>query len=72
MSDTESEYSEYSDIESVYSEFSDTVHEEIDVKKILRQKFMNYNCKDSGMLKLTIQQGFIDGVSNNMSIYDMQ
>ena len=65
MSDTESEYSEYSDIESVSSEFSDTVHEDIDVKNILKQKFMNYKCKDCEMLKLTIQQGFIDGVSNN-------
>ena len=27
---------------------------------------MNYKCKDCEMLKLTIQQGFIDGVSNNI------
>ena len=38
MSDTESEYSEYSDIESVYSEFSDTVHEDIDVKKYIETR----------------------------------
>ena len=69
MSDTESEYSEYRDIESVYSEFSDTVHEDIDVKNILKQKFMNYKCKDCEMLKLTIQKGFIDGVSNNICQY---
>ena len=69
MSDAESEYGEYSDIESVYSEFSDTVHEDIDVKNILKQKFMNYKCKDCEMLKLTIQQGFIDGVSNNICQY---
>ena len=37
MSDTESEYSEYSDIESVYSEFSDTFHEDIDAKNVLKQ-----------------------------------
>ena len=35
------------------------------LKNILKQKFMNYKCKDCEMLKLTIQQGFIDGVSNN-------
>ena len=66
MSDTESECSEYSDIESVSSEFSDTVHEDIDVKNRLKQKSMNYKCTDCEMLKLTIQQGFIDGVSNNI------
>ena len=66
MSDAESEYGEYSYIENVYSEFNDTVHEDIDVKNILKQKFMNYKCKDCEMLKLTIQQGFIDGVSNDI------
>ena len=45
---------------------SDTVREDIDAKNILKQKFMNYKCKDCEMLKLTIQQGFIDGVSNNI------
>ena len=69
MSDTDSECGEYSDIESVCSEFSDTVHEDIGVKHILKQKFMNYKCKDCEMLKLTIQQGFIDGVSNIICQY---
>ena len=69
MSDTESEYGEYSDIESVYSEFNDTAHEDIDVKNILKQKFINYKCKDCEMLKLTIQQGFLDGVSNDICQY---
>ena len=69
MSDTESEYNEYSDIENVYSEFSDIVHKDIDIKHILKQPFMNYKCKDCKMLKLTIQQGFIDGVSNNICQY---
>ena len=69
MSDTESEYGEHSDVESVCSELSDTVHEDIDVKNILKQKFMNYKCKDCEMLKLTIQQGFLDGVSNDICQY---
>ena len=50
----------------MYSEFSDTVREDIDAKNILKHKFMNYKCKDCEMLKLTTQQGFIDGVSNNI------
>ena len=39
------------------------------LKNILKQEFMNYKCKDCEMLKLTIQQGFIDGVSNNICQY---
>ena len=57
MTDAESEYSEY-------SESSDTVG--VDAKNILKQKFMNYKCKDCEALKLPIKQGFISGVCNNI------
>ena len=45
---------------------SDTVH---DAKNILKKRFMSYKCEDCEMLKLPIEQGFTNGVCNNICQY---
>ena len=39
-------------------------------KQLVKQRFMNYTCKDCEIRTFTIEQGFINGVCNNiLSIY---
>ena len=60
-----------SDTESEYSCYSDTVREGMDAKNVLKQKFMSYKCKDCNMIKLTMKQGFMNDVVDNMCQYIM-
>ena len=58
-----------SDTESEYSCYSDTVREGMDAKNVLKQRFMSYKCRDCNMIKLTIKQGFINDVVDNIHQY---
>ena len=60
-----------SDTESEYSCYSDTVREGMDDKNVLKQKFMSYKCRDCNMIKLTMKQGFMNDVVDNMCQYIM-
>ena len=60
-----------SDTESEYSCYSDTVREGMDAKNVLKQKFMSYKCRDCNMIKLTMKQGFMNDVVDNMCQYIM-
>ena len=60
-----------SDTESEYSCYSDTVREGMDAKNVLKQKFMSYKRKDCNMIKLTMKQGFMNDVVDNMCQYIM-
>ena len=43
----------------------------MDAKNVLKQKFMSYKCKDCNMIKLTMKQGFMNDVVDNMCQYIM-
>ena len=58
-----------SDTESECSCHSDTVREGMDAKNVLKQRFMSYKCRDCNMIKLTIKQGFINDVVDNIHQY---
>ena len=60
-----------SDTESECSCHSDTVREGMDAKNVLKQKFMSYKCRDCNMIKLTMKQGFINDVVDNICQYTM-
>ena len=60
-----------SDTESECSCHSDTVREGMDAKNVLKQRFMSYKCRDCNMIKLTIKQGFINDVVDNICQYTM-
>ena len=60
-----------SDTESECSCHSDTVREGMDAKNVLKQRFMSYKCRDCNMIKLTMKQGFINDVVDNICQYTM-
>ena len=60
-----------SDTESECSGHSDTVREGMDAKNVLKQRFMSYKCRDCNMIKLTMKQGFINDVVDNICQYTM-
>ena len=60
-----------SDTESECSCHSDTVREGMDAKNVLKQKFMSYKCRGCNMIKLTMKQGFINDVVDNICQYTM-
>ena len=43
----------------------------MDAKNVLKQKFMSYKCRDCNMIKLTMKQGFINDVVDNICQYTM-
>ena len=43
----------------------------MDAKNVLKQKFMSYKCRDCNMIKLTMKQGFMNDVVDNMCQYIM-
>ena len=58
-----------SDSESEYSEYSDTEREDIDAKNIIKNKFLSHTCSDCCKMKSLIKQGFISDVSDIICEY---
>ena len=58
-----------SDSESEYSEYSDTEREGIDAKNIIKNKFLSHTCSDCCKMKSLIKQGFISDVSDIICEY---
>ena len=58
-----------SDSESEYSQYSDTEREGIDAKNIIKNKFMSHTCLDCCKTKSLIKQGFVSDVSGIICEY---